>query len=160
MFMPDRLLIVGIGNELLGDEGLGVHVARRLLARGTPVHADVLEAGTALFDALPELARYRHVILVDAICAGGVPGTVYRADIREDLSGGVEGTLPLSLHQAGLFDILASARLLGLLPKRLTLVGAEPDRLAPSLELSPAVEGAAERIVAELLREGATTCTS
>lgn len=157
----ESVLVVGIGNELLGDEGLGVHVARRLLAArdSLPVRVAVLESGTCLLDAVPEMARYSHVIIVDAIRGGREAGTVYRAEVPAELSGQLPVAASISLHQWGVIETFEAAKLLGLLPKRLTLFGAEPERFHPSLELSPALARAAEEIVARLLAElGATGC--
>ncbi|HXG33658.1 MAG TPA: hydrogenase maturation protease [Bryobacteraceae bacterium] len=153
--MKGSVLIVGVGNELLGDEGLGVHVARLLRSRkaGLPGSVRVLEAGTALFDLAGEMGRHQHVILVDAIRAGGRPGTIYRLELDEIPEGDSQGSPPLSLHDEGLFQLLARIRLLGLLPSRLTLIGAEPACLTPSLNLSPRLRRAAARIAAILKSE-------
>lgn len=154
---PETVLIIGIGNALLGDEGLGVHVARKLLEqKALPTQVEVLEAGTALLDFLPEMARYSRVILVDAVRAGREPGTLYRAELVCD-SGLELGSNPLlSLHEWGLCETLLVAERLGLLPRRLTLVGAEPESIAPRLELSPVLGRAAEQIVSLLLAEVAS----
>lgn len=154
--MKGSVLIVGVGNELLSDEGLGVHVARLLRSRkaGLPGSVRVLEAGTALFDLAGEMGRHQHVILVDAIRAGGRPGTIYRLELDEIPGGDSQGSPPLlSLHDEDLFQVLARIRLLGLLPPRLTLIGAEPACLTPSLNLSPRLRRAAARIAAILKSE-------
>lgn len=147
------VLIVGVGNALLSDEGLGVHVARALLdARASlPPQVDVLDAGTALLDVLPEMYRYAQVILVDAVRAGREPGTLCRAELGADLAGPAGFPPPVSLHQWDLLETLRIAALLGQLPKQLTLVGAEPECLAPGTELSPKLKRAAQQI-ASLLR--------
>ena len=149
------VLVVGAGNELLGDEGLGVHVARRLLEAGdlVPAHVTVVECGTCLLDLVPAMPRYSRVIVVDAIRGGGVPGTIYRAEIPEDLSGEFPDAPSLSLHQWGVMETLHAAKLLGSSPRRTTLIGAEPACMQPGLELSPALERAAAGIVAALLSE-------
>jgi len=154
----ETVLIVGTGNELLGDEGLGIHVVRSLRARAClPAHVELIEAGTALLDFIPQMARHGRVILVDAIRAGGEPGTLYRLEV---VAGSVlqrETCLPISLHEWGIRETLWAAEMLGMMPERLTLLGAEPETVEPSLELSPRLAGAAEKIVG-LLREvaGAT----
>ncbi|MBI3661738.1 MAG: hydrogenase maturation protease [Acidobacteria bacterium] len=152
---PSRVLIIGVGNELLGDEGLGVHVARLLLAsRGAlPAGVEVLEAGTALLDLLAEMSQSARVIFVDAIRMGGKPGTLYRAELGgecEEMSG---EALPFSLHQCDLFQALGVARLLGLLPGRVTLLGAEPERIEPGTRLSPTLRQASAQLVSALLAE-------
>jgi hydrogenase maturation protease len=151
----ESILIVGVGNEYLCDEGLGVHVARSLLAMSDrlPAGVKVLEAGIFLMNSLGDLSRHRRVILVDAVRAGGSPGEVYRAELREGLAGSLPENPALSLHQWGVAESLRAAEILGLLPARLTLIGAEPARLEPGTDLSPALESARERIVSLLLEE-------
>ncbi len=150
----EKVLIVGVGNELLGDEGLGVHVARSLLAaQASPPQVEVLEAGTSLLDVVQEMSRYSRVIIVDAVRAGQEPGTLYRAETLADLAGHLETILPISLHQWSLIETLRAAETLGLLPGQLTLVGAEPESIAPGTELSPRLARAAQRITSMLLKE-------
>ncbi len=150
-----KTLIVGIGNELLGDEGLGVHVARSLAAaRGTlPSDVDVLEAGTSLFDVLPEMARYSRVILVDAVQAGGTPGSIYFLTPEAGATGPPDSGTPLSLHGWGVAETLRAAAILELMPEKLMIVGVEPESLNPGTELSPKLALAAEKIAALLSGE-------
>jgi hydrogenase maturation protease len=150
----ETVLIVGAGNELLGDEGLGIHVVRLLVAQASlPAHVEVLEAGTALLDLIPEMARHCRVILIDAIQMGGQPGTLYRFDVVADSVLQAETALPVSLHQWGIVETLRSAEMLGLMPNRVTVLGAEPEAVVPCLELSPRLTTAAGKIVAILLQE-------
>ena len=74
----ERLLILGIGNLLLGDEGVGVHAAQALMKKDLPEGVTVLDIGTAILDALPELEKADRVIVIDAVMAGKEAGTVYR----------------------------------------------------------------------------------
>ena len=98
------VLIVGVGNELLGDEGLGVHVARSLLAlKPLPEGVEVIEAGTAFFDVLPDLAGRTRVIIVDAIRMGGEPGAVYRAELDGEPGAEAAKAGSLSLHDSGVW---------------------------------------------------------
>jgi hydrogenase maturation protease len=160
---PAGVLVVGIGNELLRDEGLGIHVARALAAASgaLPDSVEVIEGGLALLDLAPEMARRERVILVDAVRAGGVPGTVYRIDLEDGFGADLPTEASLSLHQWGLADTLRAIALMGLLPRHLTVIGAEPAVVEPGLDLSPAVAGAALRMVAQLLAElGAPAGTS
>lgn len=153
--MREQVLVVGIGNELLGDEGLGVHVARSLLERPElpACGLDVLEAGTSLLDALPEMARYRRVILVDAVAAGGEPGTIYRTRSVAPLLAADRPPREISLHQWNLIEVFRVARTLNLTPAAVELIGAEPARMAPGLELSPTLARSAARIVELLIAE-------
>ena len=76
--MRERVLVAGIGNVFLGDDGFGVAVAQRLLARGAPAGADVVDAGIRGFDlACALLDDYDAAILVDTVHRDGPPGTLY-----------------------------------------------------------------------------------
>jgi hydrogenase maturation protease len=145
---------VGIGNELLGDEGLGVHVARALAAApALPASAEVVEAGLAPLDLAGEMVRRERVILVDALRAGRAPGTLYRLELREEMVERMPSDAVFSLHQWGLADTLRAIALMGMLPRRVTVLGAEPERVAPGLGLSPVGARAVERLVAVVLAE-------
>jgi hydrogenase maturation protease len=148
-----RTLVVGVGNELLRDDGLGVHVARLLSGSPLPPDVDVLEAGTSLLDLLPEVTQYARVVIVDAIRKGSPAGTVFRCDNLDIRAAANESVAPLSLHQWGLLDTLAAAERLGMIPRQLTIVGAEPEIIDVGTQLSPTLETAAERIVETLIME-------
>ncbi len=151
--MEKRTLVAGVGNVLLGDEGIGVHAVRALMARGLPGGVDAVDAGTALDELLAELKGYGKLILVDAVRGGGRPGTLYRMEIRSrgDLAGVAR---PLSLHEFGVAEALDQARALGVLPARVVLIGMEPECLAPGMELSKtcalALPGLIQLILAEV----------
>lgn len=151
--MAGRTLIAGVGNVLLGDEGIGVHAVRALLCGELPAGADAVDAGTALGDLLGELPRYRTLILVDAVRGGGVPGTLYRMEVTspDELAG---PRRPLSLHEFGVAEALAQARALGVLPPRVALLGMEPARIGPGMELSETAARALPELV-KIIREEA-----
>ena len=150
----DTTLVIGVGNELFGDEGLGVHVARLLASQPSlPGSVEVIEAGTSLFDFVPEFPRYSRVILVDAVRAGNPPGTIWRADSVADLDDETEATSFLSLHGWGVVESLHAAKKLGMVPQRLTIIGAEPETTEPGIGLSPTLSQAALRIVAVIRKE-------
>ncbi len=133
--MRHRTLVAGLGNILLGDEGLGVHAVRQLQEEGLPEGTDAVEAGTALGDLLAEFGRYERLILVDAVQGGGCAGDLYRLEIGSE--GLLQGVLsPVSLHEFGVAEALEQARAVGLLPPRVVLLGMEPERMGPGLELS------------------------
>lgn len=133
--MQGRTLVAGVGNILLGDEGAGVHAVRKLLEQGLPEGADAVDAGTALGDLLHEFGRYERLILVDAVRGGGCAGQVYRLEIHG--SGALQGALrPVSLHEFGVAEALEQARVLGILPPHVVLLGMEPACVEPGMELS------------------------
>ena len=144
-------LVLGMGNLLLADEGAGVHAARLLAERPLPEGVDVMEVGTALLDALDAMARAGRIVVVDAMKAGGSPGTVYRIPLEKCGRPGVIG----SLHG---FDI---TRVLALTGRRrapeVVALGIEPERIEWSMSLSPAVDRALPFLVEAVLRECAAT---
>lgn len=140
-------LVLGVGNVLLGDEGVGVAVARRLEAAQAagdtriPTGTRIVDGGTLGLDLLPLLADSDAVVIIDAVDLGRDPGTVV---VLRD--GAVEATLAghLSPHQVGVGDLVAAARLLGEVPARLSLVGIQPAAIEVRLDLSPAVAAAVD----------------
>ncbi|MBI4879208.1 MAG: hydrogenase maturation protease [Planctomycetes bacterium] len=143
-----RLLIAGLGNVLLRDDGVGVHAARALLCEDIP-GVVVVEIGTAVLDALHLLESAAVVLALDAVQAGGPPGTVYQV-----LPDGSAGRAPLdSVHDLDL------RRAVTLLPAerrpRIVVLGVEPAAIEPGLELSPAVRSALPRLLAAVRRAAA-----
>ncbi len=139
---PGRTLVLGLGNVLARDDGVGIEVVRRLAARWTerPEAAgiDFVDGGTLGLELLGLVAGSARVVVVDAVALGARPGTVTL--VREALSfGRRSGTL--SVHELGLGDLMAAARLLGAAPSVL-LVAVEPAELGVGLGLSPTVAAA------------------
>lgn len=134
--MSKKTLVLGIGNLLLGDEGVGVHAARALQREECPCAAEVLEVGTAILDALPALEKADRVIVLDAMKYDGDPGTVYRIPLGRCRS----SQCIASMHGFDIFRVLA---LTGReVPPEVLVYGVEPSYIGWSLELSPQVTNA------------------
>jgi hydrogenase maturation protease len=118
---PPRVLVAGIGNVFLGDDGFGVAVADRLARQALPGGVDVADYGIRGMDLAYALAGYDVAILVDAVPRGGPPGTVYviEADLDSDAA------VP-EAHAMDPAKVIALARQLGPLPRRVIVVGCEP----------------------------------
>jgi len=155
-----RILVAGIGNVFLGDDGFGVEVARRLAGRLGPV-AEVADFGIRGMDlAYAMQDDYAAVILVDAVARGGAPGTVYVIEAAEADTAGDD---VLDTHGMNPVRVLRLARALGRVPLRTLVVGCEPARTLPAdtstdvlVELSPPVLAAVDeavRVVATLVTE-------
>lgn len=141
-----RVLVLGLGNLLLSDEGLGVR-ALRCLEDGydaTPA-LTLVDGGTAGLDLLPLFAEYRRILLLDALAMDRPPG--HCAVIRNEAILTVLSPR-LSVHHLGLADVLALTRLLDFAPSDIALVGMVPRRLDTGLALSPAVTAALPRLLA------------
>lgn len=139
-----RLLVAGIGNVLLGDDGFGVEVARRLLARGLPPGVRVVDYGVRGLDLLLDLLdeRWEAAVLVDAMPRGGAPGTLYVVEPSV-----APGALLLDGHGLTPAVVLEHRAALGAGPLQLRVVGCEPASASdddPVMALSPAVAAAVE----------------
>jgi hydrogenase maturation protease len=144
---PERPLVLGIGNILLRDEGVGVAVVQRIAmaqAKGVlplPEGTRVVDGGTLGLDLLPMIEDADQLVIVDAVNLGRPPGTVTilrDESVQAALSGHV------SPHQIGVGDLVAAARLTGIMPARLTLIGIQPEAISIGLELTGSVEAAVE----------------
>ena len=140
-----RVLVVGLGNLLLRDDGVGIHAARALM-HDPPPGALVVEVGTAILSALHLLEAADRIIALDAVHAGGAPGTVYVFDAR-----GERRDQPYtSVHEMGILNTLAM-----MAPEarpHLKVIGVEPEVIDYGLELSPTVGRALEQMLAEARR--------
>lgn len=149
-------LVLGIGNVLLRDEGVGVVVARRIEAAREsgdmviPPDTRVVDGGTLGLDLLPMIEDADQVVMIDAVDLGQAPGTVSilrDETVQAALSGHV------SPHQIGVGDLVAAARLMGIMPPRLTLVGIQPGEIAIGLELTEPVAAAVDVAIDLVRRE-------
>jgi hydrogenase maturation protease len=140
-------LVLGLGNLLLGDEGVGVHASEALAEKVWPADVEVLSVGTAVLDALPSLDKADYVIIVDAMKADHPPGTIYRVTLEECES----NRCIASLHGFDLGRVLAlSSR--ATLPE-VVVIGIEPAVVDWSLDLSPAVATAFPDLLSAIKKE-------
>ncbi len=144
-------LVLGIGNLLLADEGVGVHAARVMMQGDTKEGVEVLEVGTDILAALPELERAHRVIVVDAVKGGGRPGSVYRIPFHEC----ARPTRIASMHGFDLSRVLALARRED--RPEVVVIGVEPARIDWSLELSAEVERALPAVMKAVREETGDT---
>jgi len=140
------LLVLGLGNPLCGDDGIGVAAVAELARRyQAPAGTVLLDGGTLGLSLLPFLEDAEDAILVDAVRGDTPPGTLVRlagAEVRP----AVEARL--SVHQVGVADLVGAADLLGRLPRRLVLLGLVPATLELGLGLSPVAAAALPELVA------------
>jgi hydrogenase maturation protease len=141
-------LVLGIGNLLMGDEGVGVHILRALEHDAWPPHVTLLDGGTGGFHLLSYLRDYESIVMIDATLDGQPPGTVslirprYASDFPRSLTA----------HDIGLRDLIEATVLLGRLPV-IDLITVSIAVIAPMVvTLSPPVEAALPR-VRDLVRE-------
>jgi hydrogenase maturation protease len=151
------ILVMGLGNIILRDEGLGVRAVERLRERyELPEGADALDGGTLGLHLLPYLEGVRSLLIVDAVRADSPPGTIVRLEgdaIPQALAH------KLSMHQFGLSELLAVGRTQGAPLERVVLWGVVPTVLEPGLDLTEPVaaslDALVDHVVAELASWGA-----
>jgi hydrogenase maturation protease len=143
-----NVLVLGVGNLLMGDEGVGVHAVRRLQQEALPPHVSVVDGGTGGFHLLSYLSDFETVVMIDATMDGRPAGTV--SVIRPRHASDFPRTL--SAHDIGLRDLVESAALLQALPT-IHLVTISIDAVQPMrVSLSPVIEASLPRLV-ETVRE-------
>lgn len=150
--MPDRILILGIGNVLWADEGFGVRCIEAMAETyAMPSQVRLLDGGTQGLYLLPFLEEADALIVFDAVDYGLPPGTLKVVENEEVPA--FMGAKKMSLHQTGFQDVIATAQLLDVCPSRLVLIGCQPveledyggglrpetaARIAPAIEIARA----------------------
>ncbi len=144
-----KILVLGIGNILMKDEGVGVRTIEYLQKEDLPQEVELLDGGTSTPLLFPEFAEADYLIVIDAVKGGMSPGSIYRLRL-EDLV--PPDNSPVSLHDLGLIDALQMASLINKAPQKVLIFGIEPKEIDWGMELSPEVEGCIPK-VAKLVRE-------
>ncbi len=133
-----QVLILGVGNILLQDEGIGVRVVEHLQAHYTFVDGvQLLDGGTLGLDLINYLEDLDYLLVLDAVNHGNPPGSIIRL---------VDNEIPallnqkMSPHQIGLADIMSVAQLRDMMPRQVVLLGIQPASVQTGLELSPEVQ--------------------
>lgn len=140
-----RVTVLGLGNPLMGDDGLGVAVLERLRdAWIVPPSVTLLDGGTWGMHLLPDIEGADRLLLIDAIARGMPPGTevvLDRAEIPRWLGH------KISPHQIDLREVLALAELRGTFPEEAVAIGLQPERIESYVPLSPRVEAKLDAVV-------------
>jgi hydrogenase maturation protease len=145
--MPFPVLVLGMGNLLMGDEGVGIHAIRLLEKETLPPDTTVLDGGTGGFHLLSYLQEYPRVVMIDACMDGKAPGTLsfLRPRFASDFP------KALSAHDIGLRDLIESVVLLGSMPEIQLITVSIESIQTMNMRLSPPVEAALPTIVANTL---------
>lgn len=147
-----KILILGVGNILLRDEGLGVRAVEKIGGEYTlPDDVEVMDGGTLGLTLIPYLEGREAVFIIDAVDRGGRPGEIFRIE-SEDIDD-FYNARKLSAHQIGLREVLALSRLQNALPKRVCLFGIQPQMVDVGLDLSEAVSSRLGELIEMLLEE-------
>ncbi len=145
-----NVLILGIGNILRKDDGIGVHVARELLTSGVPIpqNIEILEGGTSGFNLLPLMMGRDRIVIIDALLTDDAPGSVYRFPVHCVKPGDLRALVP----SFNIRDLMLQARFAGDTPE-VEVIGIVPEDI-DSLEigLSDSVRNSMPAIIREVLR--------
>jgi hydrogenase maturation protease len=140
-----RKIVLGLGNMLNHDEGLGLQALKALGGRLGPQHSvELIDGGVMGLDLLPMVEDADHLLVLDAINAGQTPGTVIELD--GDAIPKYAG-VKLSQHQMTFQELLSMTQLRGTTPPHLRLIGAQPEDLTLGIGLSETIENALEEMV-------------
>jgi hydrogenase maturation protease len=154
------VLILGLGNPLCGDDGVGPVAVRMLQERDLPAGVEVLDGGTAGLGLLSLIADRQHVLVVDAVEMGRPAGTVARMPLDEASLVTAQGAL--SPHQLGLAEVLELAGRLGMALPRVVILAVQPASLSWEQKLSQPVQESMPALVEAVLEEldavGRDTC--
>lgn len=144
-----RIVVIGVGNLLMKDEGIGIHAVQRLQEMELPGDIDIIDGGTS-----PDIVAYTRagnkVIIIDSAKAGGEPGDIYRfqpEDLEDDASE------ILSAHEMGVPQNLKLMALSGNEPSEVVIIGIEPGEIDLGTELSPELESKIPDIIRIVLEE-------
>jgi hydrogenase maturation protease len=146
-----NIVILGVGNLLMSDEGVGVHAITALEQNYTfPEGVRCVDGGTSTQELLGDLEDLDHLIVIDAVASGSPPASMIRlegADVPHAF------TTKLSPHQIGIADLLAMLTFTGHAPRRVVLLGVEPAVLRLGMSLSPGVAARVPELCAEVVAE-------
>jgi hydrogenase maturation protease len=138
---------MGIGNLLMGDDGLGIHAVRLLGKVELPENVELMDAGTAFIDAVDRMGKVENLVIIDAVKGGKRPGTVYRftidPDSHEEYSPSIHGLSVISTMKFALAEYPCSVCVLGI----------EPGVIDWSMELSGTVTRAMPILIDAVLNE-------
>ena len=143
-------MVLGVGNLLLSDEGVGVHVVKKLMGMGLPPGVEVVDGGVRGLGLMGTVAGADCLIVIDAVRGGGPPGSIYRFDV-EDLTKSPH-LYKMSVHEVGILDVLDVSRLVGQTPNT-TVIGIEPKSMEMGMELSPEIQAKVPRVIELILDE-------
>lgn len=150
---PPRVLVVGFGNELRGDDGAGLEVARRVRDRAHGYGTEVYELRHDPTELLDLWLGHDAVVLVDTMCSGSSPGTILRLDASHEPLPARQRHGTSSTHTAGLAETIELARVLGRLPALVIVYAVEGRRYDAGAPLSDEIAAIAPTLVERVLAE-------
>lgn len=144
-----KIVILGVGNYLLKDEGIGIHVINHIKELELPSHIEVIDGGTIGIDIIYVIEDAYKLIVVDAVDAGCEPGTIFKFS-PEEISERIKDN-EVSLYQVGILEALVIARQRGKCPQTI-IIGVQPKKVEWGMEPTNELNATIPKIV-ELVRE-------
>jgi hydrogenase maturation protease len=142
------ITVLGLGNILMTDEGVGVHTVNEFEKRyAVPDYVQIVDGGAAGLDLIPFIDGREKVLMVDAVNFDREPGDIGVLE-NEDIP--VRITEKASMHHLGLMDVLSIIRMSGTLPKEICLIGIQPKSLELGLEMTPDVLDRKETLISHI----------
>lgn len=145
-----KITILGVGNELLSDEGIGIHIAKKLQQIELPPEIEVIEGGTEGFGLINIITETDDLIIIDSIKGGSKPGTIYRFNIKDAPNS--PDFFKTSVHQIGILEVINLSKLIGKTPDTV-VIGIEPQKVTTGMNLSPKIKEKIPRVIDMILDE-------
>ncbi|WZL72505.1 hydrogenase maturation protease [Clostridiaceae bacterium 35-E11] len=149
-----KTAVIGIGNILLRDDGIGVHVIHELLKENFKAPVDLIDGGTCILDLLDIFVKNDRVIIVDSLKGGYVPGTIYKVTPKE-LGRYIKSNS--SLHDVQVLDIIRQVNLMGYSPN-VVIIGIEPKEIFFDMNLSETLKEQVPKIIGVIEKEIGDIC--
>jgi len=143
------IAVLGIGNILLRDDGIGVHIVNALEKDGVLPEVNLIDGGTSILDLLDVFVKHKKVIVVDSLKGGHEPGTIYKLPHTE-LGDYVRANQ--SLHDVQVLDIIGQVELMGYKPE-VVIVGIEPLEIYFEMALTELIEAQIPKIIETVIEE-------
>ena len=147
---PKPILILGIGNILLKDEGVGVHTAKKMMEMDLPPDIEVMDGGTMGLNLLFHIEGRKKVIVIDTVLVGDPPGTIYRFTDES-----LVDSKPMlrTAHGVDFTDVIKTSKMLGTKPEEIVFIGIEPESLEEGLEMTPTIEKRVPVLIKMVMKE-------
>lgn len=143
--MSRKIAIIGVGNLLMGDDGIGIHAVEALRKEKLPSNVHIFDCATRAFDVLECMHGCEKAVIVDAYKKGGIAGSIYKFSF--DPNDALEESFNLSMHDINFIDALRAGRGIYKLPKEIVIIGVEPEMLDWGLGLSSKLDDALPEII-------------
>lgn len=144
--MSQRILVIGVGNLLMGDDSIGVRIVRELKKRRIPKGVDIVEGGTLSFQLVNFFHDYDLVIIVDAVNFGGKPGRIYELSLDE-----IPTRIKGSIHDIDVFTACKLLKMVSDLPP-IIVIGVEIKEVREFAELSPELLPTLKKVIKKIRR--------